>query len=84
MFMTIADAVRPNVARDQCGARGEILFQFADVLEKNFSGVRVQKDIEHEVLPQLVAGLQVADEHRLLKQNALRVLSGKPVEVALT
>ncbi len=83
MFMTVANAVRPNVARDQCGARGEILFQFADMLEKNFSGVRVQKSIEPDVLLQLVAGLQVADEYRLLKLNALRVLAGKPVEEAL-
>jgi hypothetical protein len=79
MFQTIAEAVRPAVDRRQCGACGEILFQFGAVLEESFGGVRVQKDIEREVLLSLIAGLQVAERHRLLQVNALRVLAGKPV-----
>jgi hypothetical protein len=79
MFQTIAEAVRPAVDRRQCGACGEILFQFGAVLEKAFPQVRVQRDLERDVLISLVAGLQVHEQHRLLKKNALRVLAGKPV-----
>jgi hypothetical protein len=75
-FRPIADEVRPRGNRDDAGAKGEILHQFADVLEKHFPAVKVQRDMQKEDLLSVVSGLQVAAEHVLLKTNALRVLGG--------
>jgi hypothetical protein len=72
--LPIADVVRPRGNRDDCGAKGEILHQFADMLEKYFPNVRVQRGMSKEDLFPLVSGLMVPKEHVLLKRNSLRIL----------